>query len=91
MIWHFDWLGYVAVAVALVAFGVSVLARAGSHRVGHVVAAIAAAAGALLSMLAIVRLFRLPGLDSDVAAWLLPAGYLVLLVAVVLSARKEPA
>lgn len=88
--WHFEWLGLVVAAVVLLSVSAFVIARTGPHRAGHVVAAIGAGGGALLSTFAIVRLFRSEAFDPDVGAWLLPAGYLVLLAAVVVSARNEP-
>ena len=89
--WNFKWLGFVIAGVALLSVFVFVVARAGSHHVGHVLAAIGATGGALVSTLAIVRLFRTDAFNPDFGAWLLPAGYLVLLVAIVISARNEPA
>jgi hypothetical protein len=88
--WNFKWLGFVVGGVALLSVVVFVVARAGSHRLGHVVAALDVTIGALLSTFAIVRLFRPAGFDPEIGAWLLPAGYLVLLVAIVVSARAEP-
>lgn len=88
MIWHYQWLGYLVAAAAVVAVGAFVLGGAGSRRAGHVIAAVIAGAGALLAALAIVRYFRFPGLDPEFGAWLLPAGYLLLLAAVVVSARR---
>jgi hypothetical protein len=89
--WNFKWLGFVTAGVALLSVLVFVVARAGSHRVGHVVAAIDVTIGALLSTFAIVRVFRPAGFDPEIGVWLLPAGYLVLLLAVVVSSRAEPA
>lgn len=88
-VWHFQWLGYVVAAVAIVAVAVFVLGRAGSTRAGHVGAAAVAGIGALLATLAIVRYFRFPGLDPELGAWLLPAGYLVLAAAAVVGARTS--
>lgn len=83
-IWHFEWLGYVLVVAALASVAAFVLFGAGSPRAGHVVAAVVAAVGALVSTLAIVRAFR--GADPEFGAWLLPAGFFVLIAAVVVSA-----
>jgi len=44
----------------------------------------------VLSALVIVWLFRGPGPGPEFGAWLLPAGYLVLLAATVVSAQREP-
>jgi hypothetical protein len=89
--WNYQWLGFVVAGLALLSVFVFVIFRAGSHRIGHVIAAIDATIGAVLSTFAIVRLFRTDEFDPEVGAWLLPAGYLVLLVATLISARNEPA
>ena len=89
--WNYQWLGFVVAGLALLSVLVFVIFRAGSHRIGHVIAAIDATIGAVLSTFAIVRLFRTDEFDPEVGAWLLPAGYLVLLVAILISARNEPA
>ena len=87
---HMIWLGWAWVALALVAFGVFVIGKAASHRIGHMLAALAAAIGAVLAAFVIVRMFRGPA-DPELGAWLLPAAYLVLLAAVVVSARRDSA
>jgi hypothetical protein len=89
--WNYQWLGFVVAGLALLSVFVFVVARAGSHRVGHVIAAIVATIGAVLSTFAIVRLFRTDEFDPDIGAWVLPAGYLVLLLAILISARNESA
>lgn len=89
--WNYKWLGYVVAGLTLLSVLVFVIARAGSHRVGHLVAALDATIGAVLSTFAIVRVFRTDEFDPEIWAWLLPAGYLVLLLAIVVSARNERA
>jgi len=89
VLWNLDWLAYVWVAVAVAAFGLFVIAKVAPHRFGHVVAALVAAIGAVMSAFVVVKLFRGPG-DPEYGAWLLPAAYLVLLAAVVVSAQREP-
>ena len=88
--WNFKWLGFVIAGLALLAVFGFVIAGVGARRGGLVVAAILAAGGALVSTLSIVRFFRTDSFDPDPGAWLLPAGYLVLLAAIVISARNEP-
>lgn len=87
---HMSWLGWAWAALAIVGFGVFVVGQVASHRLGHVLAALTAAIGAVLSAFVIVRLFRGPGPGPEFGAWLLPAGYLVLLAATVVSAQREP-
>jgi hypothetical protein len=89
--WNFTWLGFVVAGLTLLSVLVFVVARAGPHRVGHVVSAIDATVGAVLSTFAIVRVFRTDEFDPEIGAWLLPAGYLALLLAIVIGARNEPA
>lgn len=87
---NYQWLAYAWAAVTVVSTGLLVVARVAGHRLGHTVAAVVAALGALLSTLAIVRLFRGPT-DPELGAWALPLGYLVILGAVVVGARRGPA
>lgn len=87
---HMSWLGWAWAALAIVGFGVFVVGKVATHRLGHVLAALTAAIGAVLSAFVIVRLFRGPGPGPELGAWLLPAGYLVLLAAAVVSAQREP-
>jgi hypothetical protein len=78
------WLGITGLAVAFAAGG-----RRAVRRSAHVGAALLAGLGAVLATFVIVRLFRGPGADPEFGAWLLTAGYLVMLAGVAVSARRH--
>jgi len=87
--WNLKGLGYAWAAVAVAATGLFVIGGLSSQRIGHVITALVAAGGAAMSALVVVRLFRGPGPDPEIGAWLLPAGYLVLLAGIVISASRD--
>jgi hypothetical protein len=82
------WLAFAWAGLATLVAVRFVIGRAGSPRFGHVSTALVAAVGAVMSTLVIVRIFRGPGPDPELGAWLLPAGHLLVVAAAVISARK---
>lgn len=87
-LWHYQWLGYALVGVGVAVVIAAVSGAVGRARAGHVAAAVVAGVGVLVTTFAIVRYFRGPGADPEFGAWLLPAAFVVLLVAVIVSARR---
>ena len=87
-VWHLQWLGYLLAVLAVGSLAVALFAARSSGRVSHRLAAVASGVAAVWSALTIVRLFRTLPVDPGFGAWLMPAGYLVMIAAVVLSARR---
>lgn len=83
-----QWLGYGLLVVTGLAVAFAAGGRSSAGRMAHLGAAFAAAVGAVLSAFVIVRAFVGPGPEPEYGAWLLVGGYLVMLAAVVISARR---
>lgn len=83
-----QWLGYGLLVVTCLAVAFAAGGRTSARRLAHVGAALAAAVGAVLGAFVIVRAFVGPGEDPEFGAWLLVGGYLVMVTALVVGARR---